>query len=293
MVMPEYTHTMLATLGGQPQVVTFTLDLLLKNHFPIREVFVIHPKATDPRIQHALDCLRDNFIDNRYHIDDRTVIECRFSSRVLRLDGTPLEDIVDEASANGAHQTIYGLIRELKQHQHRIMHLSATGGRRVMSLLAVAAAQLTFNHMDHIWHIHTSREFRQLANEGAIMHASPEDRVRLIEVPFVPWGYYFPHLPQSPDINFPVDPEEQKRSIHVINSLTESQRKTLRAFARGLNRTQVANELSLSIKTIDTHKTAIYEACRQEWSQPIDTHFLKDHFARYFDKDEYTSSQHR
>jgi CRISPR-associated protein Csx14 len=289
MGMPEYTHTMLATLGGQPQVVTFTLDLLLRNHFPIREVFVIHPKATDPRIQHALDCLKDEFIDNRYHIDDRTVIECRFSSQVLRLDGTPLEDIVDETSANGAHQTIYGLIRELKQHRHRIMHLSATGGRRIMSLLAVAAAQLTFNHMDHIWHIHTPHEFRQLANEGAIMHASPEDGVRLIEVPFVPWGYYFPHLPQSSDISFPVDPEEQKRCTRVINSLTESQRKTLRAFARGLNRTQAADELSLSVKTIDTHKTAIYEACRLEWSQPIDTHFLKDHFARYFDKDEYTS----
>lgn len=288
MVMPEYTHTMLATLGGQPQVVTFTLDLLLRNNFPIREVFVIHPKATDPRIQHALDCLRSQFIDNRYHIDDR-IIECRFSSRVLRLDGTPLEDIVDETSANGAHQTIYGFIRELKQHQHRIMHLSATGGRRVMSLLAVAAAQLTFNHMDHIWHIHTPREFRQLANEGAIMHAFPEDGVRLIEVPFVPWGYYFPHLPQSHDTSFQLDREEHKRCTRVINSLTESQRKTLRAFARGLNRTQVANELSLSIKTVDTHKTAIYEACRQEWSQPIDTHFLKDHFSRYFDKDEYTS----
>jgi CRISPR-associated Csx14 family protein len=291
--MPEYTHTMLATLGGQPQVVTFTLDLLLRNHFPIREVFVIHPKATDPRIQNALDCLKSQFVDNFYHIDgidDRT-IECRFSSRVLRLDSTPLEDIVDEASANGAHQTIYGFIRELKQHQHRIMHLSATGGRRVMSLLAVAAAQLTFNHMDHIWHIYTPNEFRRRANEGAIMHASPEDEVRLIEVPFVPWGYYFPHLPQSPDISFQLDREEQKRCTRVINTLTDSQRKTLRAFARGLSRTQVANELSLSIKTIDTHKTAIYEACRQEWPQPVDTHFLKDHFARYFDKDEYTSSK--
>ena len=113
--MPEYTHTMLATLGGQPQVVTFTLDLLLRNHFPIHEVFVIHPRATDLRIQHALVSLRAEFADNRYHIDDR-IIECRFSSQVLRLDGTPLEDIVDEASANGAHQTIYGLIRELKQH---------------------------------------------------------------------------------------------------------------------------------------------------------------------------------
>ena len=121
------------------------------------------------------------------------------------------------------------------------------------------------------------------------MHTSPEDEVRLIKVPFVPWGYYFPHLPQSPDTSFQLDREEQKRCTRVINSLTESQRKTLRAFARGLNRMQVANELSLSIKTIDTHKTAIYETCRQEWPPPVDIRFLKDHFAKYFDKDEYTS----
>ena len=45
--MPElkYTHTLLAPLGGQPQIVTFTLDLLLRRDFPISEVIVIHPHA--------------------------------------------------------------------------------------------------------------------------------------------------------------------------------------------------------------------------------------------------------
>ena len=63
--LPEHTHILLATLGGQPQVVTFTLDLLLRDGFPISEVFVIHPKASDPRLQHSLACLRAQFIDDR------------------------------------------------------------------------------------------------------------------------------------------------------------------------------------------------------------------------------------
>ena len=294
----EYIHTMVATLGGQPQIITFTLDLLLRNNFPIREVFVIHPQATDLRIQHSLACLKTQFIDNRYQIDGRT-IDCRFASRILRLNNIPFEDIVDDASAIGAHDTIYHLIRELKRQQ-RIIHLSATGGRRVMSLLAISAAQLNFKHIDHIWHLYTPPEFRQLANEGAIMHASPEDGVRLIKVPFVPWGDYFPYLPQSPDDiaramqGTQMDPRERERCDAVVKTLTRAELQTLRAFAKGLKRKQVAEELCLSLKTIDTHKTEILKACQNTWQlgsdQPIDYHFLKEHFARYFDKDEYTSS---
>src|SRR6266702_1996208 len=132
--LPEHTHILLATLGGQPQVVTFTLDLLLRDGFPISEVFVILPKASDQRLQHSLACLRKQFIDDCYH-----------------------------------------LIRELKQQRQCIVHLSVTGGRRTMALLAISAAQLNFKHTDHIWHIYTPREFRLRADEGAIMHASPDD----------------------------------------------------------------------------------------------------------------------
>ena len=43
--MPDYPHVLVATLGGQPQVITFTLDLLLEEGYPISEVFVLHPRA--------------------------------------------------------------------------------------------------------------------------------------------------------------------------------------------------------------------------------------------------------
>ncbi len=287
----HHTHILLATLGGQPQIVTFTLDLLLRESFPISEVFVIHPKASDPRIQHSLACLRAQFIDNCYQIDGHT-ISCRFDSRTLRLNNIPQEDIVDDVGAVGAHETIYHLIRELKQQRQCIVHLSVTGGRRIMALLAISAAQLNFKHTDYIWHIYTPEVFRQQANEGAIMHASPEDDVRLFKVPFVPWGNYFPGLPQSPDLRSQIDPQELAQCTRVVLALTESQRKTLRAFAKGLNRKQVAEVLSISLKTVDAHKTVIYQKCAEEWNVPPDEsityHFLKEKFAKYFDSVEYT-----
>jgi hypothetical protein len=45
-------HTLVATLGGQPQIVTFTLDLLLRRGIPIYEVIVVHP-ASSPHLQQS------------------------------------------------------------------------------------------------------------------------------------------------------------------------------------------------------------------------------------------------
>jgi CRISPR-associated protein (TIGR02584 family) len=289
--MQQYTQTLLATLGGQPQVVTLTLDLLLRHDFTISEVFVIHPKA-DARLQRSLARLQAEFSGNRYQIDGRT-INCRFSSRVLRLNNDPLEDITDSVSAAAVHETINNLIRELKHERKCIVHLSVTGGRRMMGLLAMAAAQVNFKHLDHIWHIYAPDEFKRCANEGAIMHASEQDGVHLLAVPFVPWGDYFPHLPQSPSTIMHIDPQESARCARVELALNENQRKTLRAFARGLDRNQVAQELSISLKTVDAHKTIIFDKCRQEWGdlsgQSITYHFLREKFAMYFTHDQYTS----
>ncbi len=300
----EYTHTMVATLGGQPQVVTFTLDLLLRAGYPISEVFVIHPEATDPRLQHSLMCLKTQFVNNRYQ-NGTCTINCRFDSCILRLNGVPQQDIQEEESAIGAEDTIYNLIRVLKQRQQGVVHLSVTGGRRVMSLLAISAAQLNFKHMDHIWHIYTPEEYRRRANEGAIMHASPEDGVRLIPVPFVPWGAYFPYLPQRHEfhaqevlntqvaqMDAQIDSIERTRCRYVLSQLTLRQYEILQAFVKGLKRREVAEQLAISVKTVDTFKTIIFDYCRDAWEldddEPRDYSFLKDHFAKFLASNEYT-----
>src|SRR6478672_7294234 len=100
--MSIYTHTLLATLGGQPQVVTFTLDLLLQRGIPISEVIVIHP-ASNENLQYSIERLNQEFLGDYYREGGRTI---HFRRHILNQYGQPIEDIVDERTAEGALDTI-------------------------------------------------------------------------------------------------------------------------------------------------------------------------------------------
>src|SRR6266700_2418576 len=267
--MSAYTHTLLATLGGQPQVVTFTLDLLLRRGLPISEVIVLHPEASDPRLQHSLECLNAEFVGDQYQFNGSTI---HLRSQVLRLDDdTLLEDIVDDMSATGALDTIHQLIRDLKQ-QYRCIHLSVTGGRRLMALTAISAAQLNFkHHMDHIWHIYTPEEIKQQVRDGKLMHISPVESVSLIEIPFVPWRTYFATLPEQEDTS--------------ARDILRSQ--VAQIDAQEMKPQQVADALYISPSTVSTHTSKIFQECRIAWempeSQSLNYYFLRDKFDDYFD----------
>ncbi len=185
--MSHNTHILLATLGGQPQVITFTLDLLLKEGFPITEVIVLHPKASEERLRHSLACLRAEFVGDHYKVADRVI---HLRSHVLQLDDQPIDDIVDDSHADGTLNTIHQLIGDLKRQRYRI-HLSITGGRRLMSLLATSVATLNFDRHDHIWHLYTPKEIQEKAHDGAIMHIPTDAGVKLIQGPFIFWGHIF------------------------------------------------------------------------------------------------------
>lgn len=295
--MPEYIHTLLATLGGQPQVVTFTLDLLLQRGFPVREVIVLHPEASQPRLQCSLDHLNAEFVSDQYAFNGRP-LTIHFRSHTLRLDEDPLDDIRDTDSANGALDTIQHLITDLKR-QHRHIHLSVTGGRRLMSLLALSVAFLTFNRQDHIWHIYTPDAVQQEVREGRQMHVLPTDGVALIEGPFVPWGAYFPQMSERPDLSAEgtrisqkehMDAQERKRCDQVVRQASPRQLDILKAFAQGKSPQEVARTLVLSIKTVDTHKTTLLGLCRNAWNkgphESLDYRFLQQAFANYFEQNE-------
>lgn len=295
--MPEYTHTLVATLGGQPQIVTFTLDLLLRRNIPISEVIVVHPQPSQPRLQHSLECLNREFSGDHYQSGKQTMY---FRSQVLHLRGKPLDDIVDDVSANGVLNTIHSLIRDLKEQQH-IIHLSVSGGRRLMSLLAISAALLNFDHADHIWHIYTPKDVQEQASEGQLMHVPPSAGIQLIEGPFAYWGPYFPNLRQQSNTDAQTvlrsqtayrDAQHRQLCDKVVARATPRQRDLLRAFARGLDQQEVAQELHVTNGTIDAHKTKLLDYCREVWGieeeKRLGYHFLYKNFAAYFDSDEYT-----
>lgn len=283
--------TLVATMAGGPQIVTFALDYLLRHGEAIQEVIVVHlsPQA-DPLTGQALVKLTAEFSDNTY-----AGRPCRLRVTPIRRGWETLDDIRDEAAADVAWSAVYGLVATLKA-QRRRLHLCIAGGRRILALVAMSAAMLHFDHHDRLWHMYTPADFIERSRDGAIMHARPEDGVRLIQVPVMPWGAYFPGLRSLAQAGSSqviavqghmMDVAERARCQKVVAALTPRQEEVLRAFAAGGSPQDVAEGLSITLKTLDSHKTVILAECRNTWGIPEDTrldyHFLRERFRRFFE----------
>jgi CRISPR-associated protein Csx14 len=296
---PEYIHTLVATLGGKPQVVTFTLDLLLQQNIPISEVIVVHlATSQDPRIEHSIQLLKNEFRADRYSNGQ----PIHFHQHVLHHNGLPLEEITDEASADDMLNELHELILNLKE-RHCIVHFSISGGRLLLSLFSMSAAILSFEHEDRMWHIYTPPSLLERAKEGAILHAAPEDGVRLIPVPLALLGeggrsqLSAARPPEADPLSAReiirtqeelAEAEEHRRCDYVINLLTHRQLEVLQAFANGLHPSEVAEQLSISSPTVSTHTTVLLSLCREAWSiktgERLDYRFVQLKFGRYLKK---------
>lgn len=285
----DASSALIATLGGKPHIVTFVLDALLARGEPIREVIVVHPSPRHGRLHRSLTRLAAEFPGDEY-----VGKPCRLRSVPLRSNLGRVEDIRNEADADAAWITIHELFGSLKQQERRI-HLCLAGGRRLLGMLTLSAAMLHFGHNDRAWHLYTSDELRECAGDGAVMHAGPDDEVRLIQVPLVPWGAYFPGiralLATSPAQvimaqQHMLDETERARCEQVLARLTDRQCEVLRAFADGGAPQEVAEQLSISLKTVDSHKTQVLAECRVAWNLPegsrLEYGFLREKFGRYF-----------
>jgi CRISPR-associated protein Csx14 len=284
--------TLVATLGGQPQVVTLALDALLAQGVPVSELILLYLSPENNRIQNALQKVTAEFVDGRY--GERPL---RYQPYPIRTGTHYLRDIHDEADANSAWDAVHQLVAKLKT-ERRTLHICISGGRRILGLLTMSAAMLHFGHQDVLWHMYTPDDIRSRADEGAIMHLPSDSGFRLIRVPMMPWGSYFPtlrelaqpHLPTDDVLAGPrrlLDRAEAGKGTAVLHRLTDRQKEVLMAFAEGLNPQQVAEKLFISIKTVDTHKTVILAECRNIWNLPedayLDYRFLAHKFESFAD----------
>ena len=281
--------TLVATMAGGPQVVTFALDALLERGEAVHKVIVVHLSPQhNPLTARAIDRLAAEFPDHTY-----AGRACRLQFLAVQQGPHALDDICDEVDAEAAWSAVYTLIGELKAQAQRL-HVCVAGGRRMLALQAISAAMLLFDHCDRLWHLYTPAPLLRRASNGAVMHARSQDRVRLIQVPLMPWGAYFPALRSltrpTPGQALSVrgqmlDAGERARCQQVLARLTPRQAEVLRAFAAGGSPQDVAEELYISLKTVDTHKTAILAECRAAWGMPegerLTYHFLKERFARF------------
>lgn len=281
---------LVATLGGQPQIVTFALDALLAQGEPISDVYLVHLSLANPRTQQALHLLQQEFLNDMY-----AGRRCRLRRAPIRANGVELTDIRTAADAEATWQCMRDLIADLKREGRRL-HLCLSGGRRMIALLAMSAAALLCDHQDRIWHMHTPETTLQRVKDGAQMHVTPADGVQLIQAPLAPWGAYFPVLRSLAQM--PIHAvQEQVRRVAAVDDprcrqvwerLSPRQRDVLRAFARGSRPDQVADALSISLSTVNTHKTAILAECRVAWEladdEPRDYRFIREHFAAFIER---------
>lgn len=284
--------TLLATLGGQPQVVTFALDELLARGVAVTEVIALYLGGEDgdfSRTARALARLSAEFRDDRY--GSRPM---RFRPLPLRVGAESLPDIRDEADADGVWRGVHQLVAELKA-SGRLLHVCLSGGRRLLGLMTMSAAMLHFGHQDVLWHMYTPPDIADEAEDGAIMHLPPAAGFRLIRVPMMPWGSYFPALQElarpvsGEDVlarpRRVLDAVERARCAAVIERLTPRQREVLRLLAAGETPQATAARLGLRLSTIDSHKTVILTECRNAWNLPedirLDYRFIYEKFEQY------------
>jgi CRISPR-associated protein Csx14 len=284
MIKPQTTFV--CTLGGQPQIVTLTLDLLLARGEQIEQVIVMYLVA-NPRYAQAFQRLSGEFAGDRYGARP-----CRLRGVPIHLGRHTLAEVRLPAEVDAVWKTFSTILADLKAQAHQV-HLSLTGGRRMMALLAISVAMLHFTPTDHAWHLYTPPELLALVRDGALMHAPPDTGAHLIEVPLAPWGAYFPGLRgllnQSPAARrlaqgSGLDEADRTRCGQVWEGLSPRKRETLRALCTTATRAQAAEVLSVSVSTVDDHKTEILQRCRGAWTleaERLDLAFLRQHFGRF------------
>ncbi len=283
----EHTgSTLIATLGSQPQIVTFALDALLEQGEQINEVYILAAHGNRVLARRAWQRLQQEFIDDSYRGQ-----RCRLRRVDITLNGHVLDDIRSEAEVNAVFHTIRDLITSLKG-EGRHLHLCISGGRRMMAMLLLSVAFLFCDHYDRVWHMYTPEETLERVKGGNQMHLGPTDGFRLLKVPMTPWGVYFPNLRHLAEM---VTIEQRKgllasdyaRCQQVWKQLSQREREVLRGLAQGLRPHQVAKQLHISLSTVNTYKTKILAHCRNVWnippSEPIDYRFVREHFAIFVD----------
>lgn len=173
-------ETLISTLGTSPQVGTRTLDELLKRGVPLRHVVWIHARDDTAKMKSPIERVRHEV--ETYYKEGRPNLSFEFVTIQGRDERRPL----DTHSREDADAVLFTLHNQLCRWKARgyTVHLSISGGPKVMAAFGVAAAQLTFDSdKDKCWHLIAQQEVA--AAEG--MHAQPGERVQLIEVPVLRW----------------------------------------------------------------------------------------------------------
>ncbi len=262
MLSSSIPSILIAPVGSKPQLVTIALDLLHRRGATIREAVVLHTTLDRAATRASIVRLSDEF--PRAYPGLRLRPICLCDER-----GVPLDDVDSEPASREAFRVLYREVKAAKQAGQRV-HLSIAGGRKIIAVYGMAAAQLLFDKEDRVWHIFSEPSLI----DSCALHPE-EGCASLIPVPVLRWTEVSPVLT---DLILSDDPFEALRRqeemlqadalrlarAFVEQALTPAQREVVRlVVCEGLTDAQIAERTSRSVKTVGHHLAKAYRKARE------------------------------
>lgn len=283
---PAPSAVLIATLSSKPQLVTLCLDLLLAREAQIDETVVLHTSPARAATRTALARLRDEVAAVYAPMRLRPVCLCDPAGRLY-------DDVDSPAAARDAFRALYREIKAAKQRGRRV-HLSIAGGRKILSIYGMAAAQLLFDAGDRVWHISSTPDLiAREALHGAAGEAS------LIRIPVLRWSQISPVLTDlvlSDDPFEAVTRQAQLREADAVRvardfvqqTLTPAEREVVTLLVRGgLSNREIAAQTFRSAKTVGHQLSSAYRKARDAFGLTrADRHTLTSLLAAYFTLEE-------
>ncbi len=264
------SHICIATLGGQPQVVTLALDRLLAQDYPISELILVHLAASsNSRYQRAIQQIAGEFPDDNY-VHTLPSQQCRFRTAPIVDEQGPIRDLDTPAAMSATQRFLYDLLYEVRRPE-QTLHLCISGGRRLLGYLLLTLAPMFVRSQDRIWQLISSDAIREQTRDGAQLHVPDTADVHLIQLPSLHLvavtGRPAPSVDHNPieTVNQQLDAIQLRRCQRVWSQLNDQHRSVLRQMLMGKPRRFVAQDMGLSVATIDEYFTTIYAACSEAW----------------------------
>lgn len=259
-------EVLVVTLGIEPQVVTLTLDALLANSFKITHAYVLHPNPQNPQINHALEQVKKE--ERRFYAAKS--IEFRFVP--IKEGNHYPTDFVTERDVTLGLKVLYSTVVNLKRQGYRI-HLSISGGRKVMTAMGMVVAQLLLDENDQVWHLLS--ENRVLQSKS--MHIQDPNDVILVPVPILRWSLLPSTVNELLVWSDPYKAIQRQRQIQdqqrwqLLNSfwqkLMPSEREVLKALIQyGETVNDLAKRLNKKPKTVRNQLQSIYDKYREHFN---------------------------
>ncbi len=271
-------HVCIATLGGQPQVVTLALDQLLARGYPISELLVLHLAPSNPRYQRAIQILSAEFPNDRY-VNSLPHQPCRLRPISIRdAFGEPVRDLDQPDVIPTVQQFLHALLSQYRQ-SHQTLHLCISGGRRLLGYLILSLAPTLLRTHDYIWQLTSSDEVRDKTRDGNKLHMPAYADVQLMKLPTLHFPTYSGQFGVINGTHSPTDVLNKHFSQVTLQScqqvwsrLNDHQRTALRSQLQGMPRRVIADRMGLSLSTIDGYFRTIYAHCREVWQlDPLPT----------------------